>query len=392
MRLQIWMGGASAVVAAWTACAGSGGAGQPVTRCGAKIVRSELGVSAVTPRVSVPDNAAGWRLMEGEAHTGVNPREFYFTLEAAGRSLPFPKVEVVWPGVRVARVLGAERISDTPSGLVARVTHKRAPTQVCSIISTGSVHMAVQHNWEIRRAGPYREGAWPARQIQAQLNYLFAAREMCRAMGFTATRDPGFRGDIRLYGFETNFPNGHVDHPPHFHIMLGWPGWEGTHAGHFRLDAEGIILKNEVSSGSGNRAYARGEVCRMLDPDGRTGFELIVMEDGKGVVMRRAPGRPEYRIRAAGHAEGAVRAVTAGKRAAGEQAWTTLYSVRAEDDPEAGVLRITVTDPSGGEERETITYDADTGTVLKTELGFGSASRKNQASPRAARPVSSQPR
>lgn len=241
------------------------------------------------------------------------------------------------------------------------------------MISTGSVHMAIQHNWEVRRAGSYRDGAWPAKQIQAQLNYLFAAREMCRAMGFARSGDPGFRGDIRLYGFETNFPNGHVDHPPHFHIMLGWPGWEGTHAGHFRLDAEGLITRNEVTTGTGTRAYERGEVCRMVDPDGKTGFELIAMPDGRGVIMRRAAGQPEYRIREDEREAGTVRAVTVGTRPTDAHAWSEISSVRVEDDPVAGILRITITEPSGKVKRETITYDADTGAIIKTEVEETSA-------------------
>lgn len=342
----------------------SGERDKGVTRCGAKIVRAELGDASVMPRVTVLDNASPWRLKEGEAWTGVNPHEFYFTLETQGKNRPLPQIEIEWPGVKVARVLGAKRISDSATGLTVQMAPGVAPTRVCTTLTYGSVHMAIQHNWEVRRAGPYRDGAWCAKQIQSQLNYLFAAREMCRAMGFTDTRDPGFKGDICLYGFETNFPNGHVDHPPHFHIMLGWPGWEGTQAGHFRLDDNGRITKNEVSSGSGFKTYGHGEIASMLDPDGKIGFQLIIMPDGKGVVMRRAEGQPEFCISADKSEAGAVKSVDVGRREPNSPDWSVLCSVRAEDDPATGVLCITVTERSGKVKRETISYDVDTGAVL----------------------------
>lgn len=367
-RLSLMVGAGLCAVWCWRADA---------ALCGAKLVRAELGASAEAPRVVIDGGAGPWRVKAGEAWTGVNPREFFFILESDAKDVPPPKVEVVWPGVKIARVLGAAgAVSNTPAGVAFALGCGRAPTSVGTSLTSGAIHMHVFHNWEVRRAGKYREGAWPAAIIQAQLNYLFAAREMCRAMGFADSDKPGFNGDIRLYGFESNFPNGHVDHPPHFHIMLGWPGWTGTQAGHFLLDEKGKILENRLLADMGTRqessTYRAGEVCRMRDPDGKVGFELIIEEGGAGVIMRRAAGQPEFRVGAAKGASGAVGVVDVSRRESAAQAWTPLCSVRAEDDAAKGRMEIAVSGADGKKTVEVITYDVDTGAKVGVPVSAGS--------------------
>jgi len=359
-------------VSAWLVCAamwvfGSEGAG-PV-RYGAKIVRTAPGLESEKPKIKILDGAGPWKVKEGEAFTGANAHECFFTVESETQGAPPPSVEVDWPGVKIKRVLGAEgAVSNTAGGVAFKLSRSRAPTSVGTPLTYGSIHMHLFHNWIVRRAGFYRAGEWPANQIQAQLNFLFAAREMCRAMGFADSGDPGFRGDIRLYGFETNFPNGHVDHPPHFHIMLGWPGWTGTQAGHFLLDETGRVLKNVLMSsnerGTVSQTYMPGEVAPMRDPDGRVGFEVMVLPDGNGVLMRRAEGQPEFRIRADVGAAGALSRVLVDRRAPGAETWQALCSVRAEDDAAKGQMRVEISDAAGKVSQETLAYDVDSGTLL----------------------------
>lgn len=341
--------------------------GAPAVLCGAKLVRAEPGATSEPPAsVVIASEAGQWTVKTGEAWTGMNAHEFYFTLESEAQAPHPPSVRIAWPGVRISRVLGAAgAVTNTSDGVAFTLGRGRAPTSIGTSLTSGAIHMHVFHNCEIRRAGKYREGAWPADIIQAQLNYLFAAREMCREMGFADSDKPGFNGDIRLYGFESNLPNGHVDHPPHFHIMLGWPGWTGTQAGHFLLDERGKILENRLLADMGTRqessVYRAGEVCHMRDPDGKIGFELIIEEGGTGVIMRRAKGQPEFRVSAGDGAAGAVYGVLVSRRDADAQAWTPLCSVRAEDNAAKGRMEIAVTDAEGKKTVETINYDIDTG-------------------------------
>ena len=347
-------------------------------RYGAKVVRAELGLEPEKPRLRIVGRAGQWKLKEGEAFTGVNAREFFFTVESTVQDATPPRIEVEWPGVKVARVLGAEGlVSNTIGGVSFRLARRRAPTKIGTSLTYGSVHMHIFHNWIVRRAGFYRKGAWPANQIQAQLNFLFAAREMCQAMGYADSDEPGFRGDIRLYGFETNFPNGHKDHPPHFHIMLGWPGWNGTQVGHFLLDEHGRILKNVLMSNDGQRTvsttYMPGDVAPMRDPDGKVGFEVMIMSDGSGVMMRRAAGQPEFCIRVDNSAGDAMKGVAVCRREPETKPWKTLCFVRVEDAADRGQMCVDVTDATGKVSHEAYSYDVDTGVVLKAPLPGTSA-------------------
>jgi len=334
--------------------------------CGAKVVLAELDPEPHMARVEIVGDRGSWEIKKGEAWTGVNPHEFFFTLEGGSGEEKPPTVRVIWPEVRISRVLGAAgAVTNTADGVTFAVGRSRAPTSVGTSLAEGAVHMHVFHNWEARRAGSYRGGRWPAAEIQAQLNYLFAAREMCRAMGYASTSQSGFKGDIRLYGFESNFPNGHVDHPPHFHIMLGWPGWTGTQAGHFLLDQRGRVTENRLIADYGGRqehaVFSPGEVCRMSDPDGKLGFELVVMSAGEGVIMRRAEGQPEFRIGPDDRQGRAVDAVTVFRRETHRAGWTRLCSVRAEDDAAKGLMSVAVTRDDGAVTTESIAYDVDTG-------------------------------
>lgn len=338
--------------------------------CGAKIVRAELGADLRMPGVEIVGDPGGWSLKTGEAWTGVNPHECYFTLEGGAAEANPPTVRVTWPGVRIGRVLGAAgAVTDTTDGVSFALGRGRAPTSVGTPLAEGAVHMHIFHNWEVRRAGSYRTGEWPADVIQAQLNYLFAAREMCRAMGFATNAAPGFKGDIRLYGFESNFPNGHVDHPPHFHIMLGWPGWTGTQAGHFLLDPQGRVTENRLIADYGGRqesgVFEPGTVCRMRDPDGVIGFELIVMPAGEGVIMRRGEGLAEFRIGPDG--DTAVASVAVFRREKADAPWTRLSRVRAEDGAAKGLMTVAVTRDDGTQAVDHIGYDMDTGARVSSK-------------------------
>ena len=44
-----------------------------------------------------------------------------------------------------------------------------------------------------------------------------------------------------LMGFDTNFPLGHEDFPPHIHIILRWPHFTGSQAPHFYLSNKGLL-------------------------------------------------------------------------------------------------------------------------------------------------------
>ncbi len=339
-------------------------------RFGAKIVKQNSSLATTKPTVKILDNPDDWDVVEGEGFTGVNEHEFFLTVESK-RTLPPPRVELTWPDVEIARVIGATgEPEQMAKGVRFKLHSGNNMASVKTMLDYGpKLRMAIFHNQEVRRAGHYKDGKWPANEIQSQLNFLFAAREMCRSMGIESTDDSGFEGAVHLYGFETNFPNQHVDAPPHFHILLVWPDWTGTQVTHFRLNDAGRITHNEFQVVDGkekNRSFGQGEICEMLDPKGNKAFELIITEGGRGVIFRKSHGNPEYRLSPDSKTDSSVDAVEVHRRETPTSKWNLITTVRAEDDAENGLTQIIATPKGKQAVEETIYYDPDTGQQMET--------------------------
>ena len=345
-------------------------AGQPLvfgdetTRYGVCLIRSELGDVEVVPKVVFPDEAIskGWKLVQGEAFTGLDAHRFYFTIEAPGIDVPAPVVFVKWKDVKIERALGADNFAETDDGVQLKPVSRTAPTGAFTEISFGAVRLGVFHNWEIRRCGPYREGRYPDFEIRAHLNYLLAILEVCRAYGWTDTSEPDFVDHINLYGFETNFPNGHRDFPPHFHVMLAWDGWSAAQVGHYLLDSKGNIAKNTFWSLHKDleRHDLPGVITPYKDKTDRLIFETIVQDDGNGLVLVRPEDNVEYLVRPGKN--GAAESAEVCRRSKSDvDDWLLLCEVIANDDAVNGAFTSRAKYTNGTVQTVSFKYDPDNG-------------------------------
>lgn len=336
-----------------------------MTRWGAKITKAEFAETSA-PELELPD---GWKLCDDEAFTGVNPREYYFTLEAEGANLPAPTVEVHWPDVKISRVYGGSCVQFTEDGVEFKMNSHRAPTSFTSSLpAEGAIHLGIFHSVRGMQAGPYRNLPYPEAQIQAHLNYLFAAREMMRQLGFGDSAD-SVDGVINLYGFETNFPNGHKDFPPHFHVMLMWDSWNENQACHFILDEKGKILRNDhyvVAHGAAvPEKCTQAPLGSRIDLSDRTGkvrFSLRMLEDGTGLEMT-VPGRTRQAMI---RSEDAVSSVTCFTRESADAEWVPASKVSVTDDSTRGVLTVTA-EKNGKSSSEVWNYDPNTGAITNPQ-------------------------
>ena len=338
--------------------------GAEVTRYGACLIRSELGDVDNVPKIVLSDDAVsdGWKLVQGEAFTGLDAHRFYFTIEAPGINVPAPVVFVEWKGVKIERALGADIINEIDDGFQLKPVTRNAPTGAFTEISVGAVRLGVFHNWEIRRCGPYREGRYPEVEIRAHLNYLLAILEVCRAYGWTDTSDPDFVDHINLYGFETNFPNGHRDFPPHFHVMLAWDGWSAAQVGHYLLDSHGNITKNTFWSLHKDleRHDLTGVTTPYKDKTDRLVFETIVQANGAGLVLVRPEDNLEYLVRPG--KDGAAKSIEVCRRSKSDGGdWLLLCEVFANDDAANGVFTSRAQYVDGTVQTVSFKYDPDTG-------------------------------
>lgn len=313
---------------------------QDVTRFGAKITKSELAETA-TPTLELPE---GWKLVEGDAFTGLNRREYYFTIEAEGKDRPAPMVSVSWPNVQIAKVYGVTQAQISGSDATFRMNAGRTPTHFSGTLPHfGAVEVCVFHNVPGVQAGPYRGLPYPERQIQAHLNFMFASLEMMREMGFTDSAD-AVKGQINIYGFETNFPNGHVDFPPHFHIMVMWNGWRDNRVCHFILGEDGKILRNDHFVVKNNQRDDKesvpmklGSSIPMEDETGKVRFALRMLEDGSGLEMT-VPGQEKQ---AKIQSDDPIKSVSVYVRENSQAEWKKIDEISVNDDSINGVLTVT---------------------------------------------------
>lgn len=269
-----------------------------------KVIKAQPGRCSATPTLEVLEQGQAWQSLEEETFRGENDWEAYWNLETAALPTALPEVRVTCPGVKVSRVIVGR--TDVPFEVAGEEAKFRlvADTSRGQLIETvlddpeGGLPIYLHHNWEMRREREYKTIPWPARQIAAHNNFLFAAREALKFLGGFSPRnnENPFDGRIVLEGHETAATRGHMDFPPHFHIMLYPPGYiPGAQVPHFYLDEQGRVQRNSFVGlgipGSG-RTFGPGEWCSMVDLQGKVGLELKITASG-GLALRKGPGDEE---------------------------------------------------------------------------------------------------
>jgi hypothetical protein len=328
---------------------------------GAKLVKETDVLFPKEPEVEFLTNDDKCELLKEEKYYGENVREFFFNvrIRAEGESY-LPRAKVLCPADQVKFVIvGRDYVSYQRSEdvVIFDLTRNTAdPLSAITHLDYGKISMNVQHNLEIKKAGKYKDRPWSDRAAKAHLNFLFASRELAREMGF---QDADFDNKIAIYGFDGNYPRGHIDFPPHFHFFIAWSDFGKSRVTHFDLDDEGRIIHNRFHCGVTRTTtiYGKGEVCTQYSPDGKLNFEMMVTDEG-GLMVRKAEGEQEYFFKPdseTGHFYTAVE-IFKGKE--------KLSRVSVDDDPERGEMTIEVTPHKPHKEKaltkvETVKYDPD---------------------------------
>ena len=305
-----------------------------VTRYGAKVTKARLGKGDPMPEVSLPE---GWRVVAGEEFSGVNVREAFFTFERDGTNLPPPQVSVNWGMVAIASVQGAKDVS--VDGATARFTPtaRKPPTGFStSFPGFGPISSSLSHHLEGMQAGPYKDYPFPSNEVKAVANFVFALREGFRRIGFD--QKEAFDGRIWLGGFDSNFPNGHTDFPPHFHLIPS--ARDGTQVHHFYVDPKDGRITSDCYQDMSRvmdvwdrvTTFRPGNTFSAYDGHGRVAFRVKLLPDGTGLEVA-VEGSPQ-RFRVAGTRP--CEAVDVLLPHA--DAWRTVKTVMVRDDPMAGII------------------------------------------------------
>ncbi len=317
---------------------------------GVKLVKKSDELFSEEPEVEFLTNEDKCELLREVKYYGENLREFFFNVRVEGES-HLPRVKVLCPVKQVKFVIvGREYISykGTEDGVMFDLTRNTAdPLSVITHLDYGKISMNVQHNMEMKKAGEYKDKPWSDKADRAHLNFLFASRELAREMGM---ENADFDNRIALYGFDGNYPRGHVDFPPHFHFFIAWSDFGQSRVTHFDLDDEGRINHNRFHCGvtRTNRIYEKGEVCTQYSPDEKLSFEMMVTHEG-GLMVRKAEGEQEYFLKPDSETGNFYEAVEVYR---GDE---KLCKVSVDDDPELGEMLIEVS-----------SYSEETLTTVKT--------------------------
>lgn len=335
-----------------------------LTRYGARLYRRCRGGEGGLPRIELP---CPWRLIDGDdGATGCDSRLYYFTIEAEGRNLEPPEVKVVWPGVELSGFDGVTNVVRLNDGVKFVPIGKHGGVGYYTQFQDGSIDLVFHHHVEGAQHGPYGGRPLPWPKIRASDNWRAACRAMFKLAGL-GTIEETAGASIKLYGFDSNFPNRHVDHPEHFHVMLEWDGWRKNNVGHYTLDDRGFILGNnflvcgEIDGGlpAGYHPQHPGETTEYVGPGSKVLMCLAMLEGGRGLVLER-PGVPgQFRVSSENPAE----SVTLSRRVSDFSEWQALGSYSVNDDTEAGVMEIVCRSADGATLlRDYVDYDRDTGT------------------------------
>ena len=154
----------------------------------------------------------------------------------------------------------------------------------------GAVALSIAHHRADRAAGPYAGIPFPTNAIAAIGNFAFGVREALARLGFD-NKDSLSGGTIWIGTFDSNFPGGHTDFPPHFHIIPHVR--DGRQVHHFFVnDTDGRIdydlfqdMSTVVDVWDEVRNFRRGDEIPFFDGRGLVAFRCRILPDGSGLEL-----------------------------------------------------------------------------------------------------------
>ena len=219
-----------------------------------------------------------------------------------------------------------------------------------SVASEGVVSCSVFHHREDWLGGPHAEHPFPTNEIVAVDNFNFALLEAMRRLGFN--RKDALDGKIWLGTFQSHFPNGHTDFPPHFHLIMTCRDGQQVH--HFYVrKSDGRITSDCYQDMSKvidvwDRAveFRPGDTFPYFDGRGRVAFRVKMLEGGEGLELWTADETRRVRVQSPVPKDFVDVLLPDG------EGWKQVARVSVRDDVKAGVMQT----PEGE-----IRYDPETG-------------------------------
>jgi hypothetical protein len=221
------------------------------------------------------------------------------------------------------------------------------------------IDLRFEHGDSERRDGSYRSGAYPFVELKAAHNLEFAQLLAIRMLGLDSQVVDHNLGSLDLMGFDTDFPHGHTDFPPHMHMILWWPTPRGTGSliAHYYITPHGLLDHNEVipfgTVGLVATRIEKETTYTDTDFTGQPLYTHTITKEGWLQVGEVSGSSCLIRPLGAGFDSGAaVECATFHKR-----------TVQVEDDIQHGAITVVY----DGKAKSVYTYDTDSGRLLGME-------------------------
>lgn len=199
-----------------------------------------------------------------------------------------------------------------------------------------AVAFEIAHHRPDWAAGPYASVPFPTNEIRAVDNFAFALREAFPLLGFE--RAEAFDGTLWVGSFDSNFPNGHPDFPPHFHLTANCR--DGLQVHHYYPRGEDGRLTSDCFQDMSNvidvwdRAveFRPGDEFPYYDGHGKVALRVKMLEGGTGLELSTPDGKRRVRVESVRPCEKVL------VREWKDEAWVDVRAVDVKDDPFAGVM------------------------------------------------------
>lgn len=325
-----------------------------------KLVKVNGAPAQVPISLEFPNNCKGCEAIEDSAYARQNTREVILAMRIPA-AMPLD-LRVKTDGSAFRRVTletvdlhfakSSEGLSFT---MPAQIADRPNSGEFQTHLYWPGVELRVEHADPARRFGDYAQGEFPTAQHQAALNLEFGMLEAIRRLGLDHYVDDQNLGRLFLMGFDTNYPHGHSDFPPHFHLALWLSSYRayGSLIPHFYLSKEGLIESSMVTPYPWPlkpSEYKTGESLTITDTLTRAVYSLKITPEGWLNLHRYDGASCSLRPHGKGFA-GGIRVTCAN---------FLSFSVHVEDD----LGKSEVHESIDGKVTASFLYDPDTGALL----------------------------
>ena len=339
------------------------------TVVGIKLMKSQCGALATHASIEAPANCPQCTVLHGPFYEGQNAWEIFFYLRVPTSDKTIPDIRVDSGGIAVRAVIVekdsvafSQRGSLVEFELPVNPRERSSTLELQTMLEWPGLTVRIEHAYKDRRAGTYAKGPWPATERQAALNLEFGLREAIRDLGLDQEVYNQRLGTIHLMGFDTNYPLGHEDSPPHVHIILRWPHFAGSQAPHLYLTSAGLLRGTVVTVDGlpdiGKTTVPDGTAFPAVDYLGQEIYQTTVEHNGTLLIERSGTKQTACRLYPAESAAktGFATGVTVHCEGAPDVHVHTL------DDTELGELQVWV----NSDAPEVYRYSPDTAVLISS--------------------------